>query len=619
MTERNASVVWADLAKHQASALIEKRPHGGWKTIRVFISSTFSDMFSERERLVKHIVPQLRRVFEGQKLRVVEVDLRWGLPKAMTGSEALYTCVHELQRCRHENTNPFFLSLISERYGWVPAEITADLRVQFGFVNGFSLTAMEAILGAYADRNPNALFLFRNPDFLEQLPDLKRQLFEDGNKSQLLLLKTKIRERFPADQVAEYSVRVDGRSAQEELLLTGLEDQFTSLVMQHFTRCIAAQYPLGDAPQQVLSLLERETATQSCYIDLRGAQARVIGRRKILGQISEYLEDRGPDSEMTGAMEIEDEQAAGPQGASAAGASAAKDTVDGNQVEPAMIVAQAALGGMHALVLTGEPGAGKSSILAKVAADSLASTSAGVGETAAVLPLILFFHFVGSAPGSTDAVHMLRRLWYELHEQTIACDQHSHPQGQQGQQHTTIPTDISELVRGLPSVLKRAAKVARVRILIDALEELEKSGDSGAEERQQQDEHRSLAWLPPSLLLPVHCRVVLSTTEGSEFHQRLRQRQLMAAGQQTTSNLNMDAASIELQCAPLDHFSRAEVMRLTLADYNKTIEPQVRTHLPILSPPQCHLLTHAPPNPLGQPRTASQPWECEPFVAHDGM
>ena len=31
-----------------------------WKTVRVFISSTFRDMHSERDHLVKHVFPALR-------------------------------------------------------------------------------------------------------------------------------------------------------------------------------------------------------------------------------------------------------------------------------------------------------------------------------------------------------------------------------------------------------------------------------------------------------------------------------------------------------------------------------------------------------------------------------
>jgi len=47
-----------------------------WKTVRVFISSTFRDMQAERDHLVKFIFPQLRKLWESRSVTWGEVDLR---------------------------------------------------------------------------------------------------------------------------------------------------------------------------------------------------------------------------------------------------------------------------------------------------------------------------------------------------------------------------------------------------------------------------------------------------------------------------------------------------------------------------------------------------------------
>ncbi|KAI0212082.1 hypothetical protein LSAT2_003024 [Lamellibrachia satsuma] len=52
-------------------------PRTGWKTVRIFVSSTFKDFHQEREILVKKVFPQLRAWCEPQKLFLVECDLRW--------------------------------------------------------------------------------------------------------------------------------------------------------------------------------------------------------------------------------------------------------------------------------------------------------------------------------------------------------------------------------------------------------------------------------------------------------------------------------------------------------------------------------------------------------------
>jgi len=51
------------------------------RVVRVFISSTFRDMFEEREILVKRIFPQLRKLCEERFVIWDEVDLRWGVER----------------------------------------------------------------------------------------------------------------------------------------------------------------------------------------------------------------------------------------------------------------------------------------------------------------------------------------------------------------------------------------------------------------------------------------------------------------------------------------------------------------------------------------------------------
>ena len=54
-------------------------PQTDRRVVRVFISSTFRDMFEEREILVKRIFPQLLKLCEERFVTWGEVDLRWGV------------------------------------------------------------------------------------------------------------------------------------------------------------------------------------------------------------------------------------------------------------------------------------------------------------------------------------------------------------------------------------------------------------------------------------------------------------------------------------------------------------------------------------------------------------
>jgi hypothetical protein len=53
-----------------------------WQRVAVFVSSTFSDMHAERDYLVKRVFPDLQDWCERRRLRLVDMDLRWGVTEA---------------------------------------------------------------------------------------------------------------------------------------------------------------------------------------------------------------------------------------------------------------------------------------------------------------------------------------------------------------------------------------------------------------------------------------------------------------------------------------------------------------------------------------------------------
>lgn len=134
-------------------SLVERRE------IRAFISSTFRDMREEREELVKQIFPQLRRLCESRGVTRGEADLRWGVPDE---AKVLPLCLAEIEHCR-----PYFIGLLGERYGWVPAEIPEELIAAQPWLNEHrkqSVTALEMLHG-----------VLRNPEMAEELPENEKE------------------------------------------------------------------------------------------------------------------------------------------------------------------------------------------------------------------------------------------------------------------------------------------------------------------------------------------------------------------------------------------------------------------------------------------------------------
>lgn len=123
------------------------------RQIRIFISSTFCDMQEERDYLFYYVFPKIRKIAEERDVRVVEIDLRWGITyEESENGKVLEICFKEIDKCR-----PYFIGILGDRYGWCP-EITElqknpDAELSFPWikeyiVQGKSVTEMEMQFGA---------------------------------------------------------------------------------------------------------------------------------------------------------------------------------------------------------------------------------------------------------------------------------------------------------------------------------------------------------------------------------------------------------------------------------------------------------------------------------------
>ncbi len=82
---------------------------------RVFISSAFRDMQTEREVLGKTLFPQLCKLCEERAVAWAEIDLRWGITEFTSSeSKGLRFCLAEIEQYR-----PYFIGLLDELYGWL--------------------------------------------------------------------------------------------------------------------------------------------------------------------------------------------------------------------------------------------------------------------------------------------------------------------------------------------------------------------------------------------------------------------------------------------------------------------------------------------------------------------
>ena len=212
-----------------------------WKTVRIFISSTFNDMHAERDYLVKYVFPELSLWCEKRKLRLIDIDLRWGVSTADSmANNTVLACLNNIDESR-----PFFLCFLGQRRGWVPesediSESTYKSYPSIGeYVGKSSVTEMEiehALLqpmlriadGKNIEQQPvkHALFFFRNDPFTNvALSDVHRKIYTNSAAADQLFadrelssFKEKVRSRW---DVCDYDCRWDESFISPELQTEG--------------------------------------------------------------------------------------------------------------------------------------------------------------------------------------------------------------------------------------------------------------------------------------------------------------------------------------------------------------------------------------------------------------
>ncbi|HXF40340.1 MAG TPA: DUF4062 domain-containing protein, partial [Blastocatellia bacterium] len=178
-----------------------------WEKVYIFISSTFNDMHGERDYLVKRVFPELREWCERRRLRLLDIDLRWGVTEqdATENKNVVKVCLSRIDQCR-----PFFLCFMGQRRGWIPdrdetSRETFESFPELGdYIGAYSVTELEilhALLhplhGTTQDEAERyepvqcAFFYLRNPSYIRQLPAEPSQLLriyldeEPENQEQL--------------------------------------------------------------------------------------------------------------------------------------------------------------------------------------------------------------------------------------------------------------------------------------------------------------------------------------------------------------------------------------------------------------------------------------------------
>ncbi|MFH2057644.1 MAG: tetratricopeptide repeat protein [Pseudomonadota bacterium] len=150
--------------------------------IKVFISSTFQDMQPERDELTLRVFPELRARCREIGIELVDVDLRWGITEEQErNGDVLPICLKQIDESR-----PFFIGIVGERYGSIPTHIDDDLlqaNPWLRFQKGRSLTELEIQHGALMNvaAAQHAFFYFRSHEYADSVSIEERYKFIENN------------------------------------------------------------------------------------------------------------------------------------------------------------------------------------------------------------------------------------------------------------------------------------------------------------------------------------------------------------------------------------------------------------------------------------------------------
>jgi hypothetical protein len=379
-----------------------------WKTLRVFISSTFKDMHAERDHLVRFVFPKLREVLVKHRIHLIDVDLRWGVTSEQ---DSVAACREVIDEC-----HPRFMGMLGGRYGWVPPEseqsITED-EVHYG------------VLERDAEMWGNAFFYFRDEEATASIVEKALGDFREPEGSENARKLAELKQSIVNAGLPAFTYGARWDPTQQRL--TGLE-AFGDHVYAYLLKNIQDDPELDDhfaiSTASPVDGSSEEREAMEAFIEDR-TEGYIVGSRQALLD------------KMTAFATASSEQ--------------------------------------NILVIEGEPGSGKSSLLGKFCQ-----------LLAAQRPSLLISHFVGASVGSTDLRRTLRRLCHEL----AAAVGNSDP----------LPEDIRELIDLFGKLLSEVAAHQRVVLVIDAINQFDAT-----------DGAHDMAWLP--LVLPPNVRFIASSLE----------------------------------------------------------------------------------------------------------
>ena len=522
----------------------------GWPaapTIRLFVSSTFSDLTTERDVLQREVFPALRRRCASGGFRFQPIDLRWGISEeAGRHNRTMRICLRELRRCQAAGRpKPNFLILLGERYGWcpLPERIPANL---FHRLHAYLASADPASAETLAARyriDENAV-----PPVAELQPRHIDEKWEEQIEMPLLAALQGAAGALAVDLDAE-GVAVGSSATEQEIVAGALTVADASDHVRAFFRTIEG---LPDPPPGAYVDRHNPTARQS----LTALQERIdrhLGQQNVhrftvpwrdgiqAVDLEEFAARALSDLEAIVTKQMEAIEAEGlayieEQSHQQFGAGRGRwfvgraDALEG-------IEASLSDDSEAPLAIVGPPGCGKSAVMAR-----LAQALRRHRPEAHVIA-----RYIGATPSSSDLVQMLGNVVRDIRGHYPAG------RGQMEEDDQAFAVDAEGVTNAFFDALARPSAGAPLFLLFDGLDQLTTANDA-----------RALAWLPK--VLPPHAHLIVSAASA----------EIVEDPSVWPALTKRVAAERRIALAPLSRVDGNEIVDLLLAAAQRSLQDAQR-------------------------------------------
>ncbi|XP_033747679.1 NACHT domain- and WD repeat-containing protein 1-like [Pecten maximus] len=498
------------------------------KIVRIFTSSTFTDTKFERNTWMSDAYPRVKAFCQAQGYEFQVVDMRWGVrDEASDDHSTTDLCLRELEMCQKLSTGPNFVSLLSHKYGYrslpkvieaeefdkvfaaVKSDTAKNLLTKW-YLRDYNAVPPVYVLSSISKHLPDSIS--RDKDVSKKLK--AKQIWWDESDTMQEALKSAAEQALGEEEAKKYVISVTEKEIEMGLLSVdkaGVESGCAwfrrnikdidlvepSYQLSRYMECLGNEETVKLAQSLLMDLKDRKMQNHLPSDNIiaysvpwtdKGINPELLEHQKYLKQMSEDfvqkmitmvtkgIEERSP-SNSSDPLETECLQ-------HISFCQEKCKNFHGREVTLEAIKLYLSSADQKPLVVHGQSGCGKTSIMAKLAALVPSHCKNNPFKPAVII------RFIGTTPDSSNIRSLLTSIIQQIYTLYNV--------------HFSIPEDIKLLVRKFKSALNLAKDVRPLVILLDSLDQLDLTNNG-----------RSLNWIPRSL--PANVKIIVSTLEDETY------------------------------------------------------------------------------------------------------